>query len=99
MPTYMIFIERSWRAIASSCEGLTMKVVVLIPGIMGSELKLNGIKVWPPTLREIASGYRRVDDLASSSVQVGDIIRALYCYGVYQSLIDQLASWGFVESA
>ena len=76
-----------------------MKVIVLVPGIMGSELTLDGNEVWPPTVGEIQFGYNRIAELASDKTQVADVIRKLSCLSVYQSLVDQLDSWGFVESA
>lgn len=75
-----------------------MRTVVLVPGIMGSRLTLDGTEVWPPTTLELVAGYGRVAALASPRVVVGDLIRSVACVPIYQSLIDQLAQWGFAES-
>ncbi|HXX46755.1 MAG TPA: hypothetical protein VEN47_00915, partial [Myxococcota bacterium] len=76
-----------------------MRTVVLLPGIMGSALTLEGETVWPPTPAELVLGYRRIGKLASPRAVASDLIRSVACFPIYQSLIDQLAQWGFAEAA
>ena len=76
-----------------------MRTVVLLPGIMGSTLVVDGETVWPPTVTELVLGYRRIEKLASPRALPGDLIRSVSCFPIYQSLIDQLGQWGFAESA
>lgn len=75
-----------------------MHVLVLIPGIMGSRLALNGDEVWPPTAAEFLLGYGRLDELMSHNLVATDLIRSA-CIQVYGSLIDRLHAWGFAETA
>ncbi|HXZ85495.1 MAG TPA: hypothetical protein VEI82_08405 [Myxococcota bacterium] len=76
-----------------------MRTIVLLPGIMGSELVLGREQIWPPTPRELVFGYGRIAKLASLQARVGDLVRSVPCYPIYQSLVDQLKAWGFDESA
>jgi hypothetical protein len=76
-----------------------MHVVVLVPGIMGSRLALNGTEVWPPTAGEFVFGYDRLPELMTTGVIATDLIREASCVNVYDSLIDRLHKWGFHESA
>jgi phospholipase A1 len=71
-----------------------MKVIVFVPGIMGSELILpNGTdKVWPPTVLEATvTGYRRTTDLIRSDLRVGDVISSV-CIDFYGSILEHLAA-------
>jgi hypothetical protein len=75
-----------------------MRIVVLVPGIMGSRLTLNGEEIWPPTIPEIKFGYGRLSKLLDPAVRATDVIRQVVsCYQVYGSLIDHLKAWGFGE--
>ena len=76
-----------------------MHVVVLVPGIMGSRLALNGAELWPPTPREAVFGYGRVDELMKAGVVATDVIRNVACVDIYSSLIDRLEAWGFAETS
>lgn len=76
-----------------------MRTVVLLPGIMGSTLAVDGETVWPPTAAELVLGYRRIAKLASPDAVPRDLIRSVACVPIYQTLVDQLGRWGFAESA
>src|SRR5262249_47756515 len=79
-------------------EGVrSMRAVVLVPGIMGSRLALNGTEVWPPTPFEVAAGYKRIADLLSAGLVPTDVIREVACFGIYSTLINSLSSWGYSE--
>lgn len=76
-----------------------MTAVVFVPGIMGSELFLpGGEKVWPPTVAETQFGYDRIDKLLDPSLRVGDIVRAVWCVGVYGPLVKTFEKLGFKET-
>jgi hypothetical protein len=80
-------------------EDRAMQHVVFVPGIMGSELVApDGTAVWPPTALETQFGYRRVHQLLRDDLRVGDIVRKVWCVGVYRPLIDTLRDIGFAEA-
>ncbi len=71
-----------------------MKVIVFVPGIMGSELlRPNGTdKVWPPTVLEATvTGYGRTEELIAPDLRVGDVIGSV-CVDFYGSILDHLAA-------
>lgn len=76
-----------------------MHAVVVIPGIMGTELLLPGPggveTVWPPTALETKFGYGRVDRLASPQATAGKIISNVLCVEFYRPLFKQLEKLGF----
>lgn len=75
-----------------------MTHIVFVPGTMGSELILpNGEVVWPPTAGETQFGYNRTDKLLVPDLRVGDIVRAVWCVGVYRPLIATFEKMGFKE--
>ncbi len=76
-----------------------MDYVVLVPGIMGSEL-VDGRnrKVWPPKLREMAFGYGRIRELMGDDVRPSGILRNVSLYGVYESLIDDIERCGYTTN-
>lgn len=79
-----------------------MHAVVVVPGIMGTELFLPAAegsaekeKVWPPTALETQFGYRRREKLARGDVEPGAIITKVLCFNFYQPLFDCLGDLGF----
>lgn len=75
-----------------------MTQMIFVPGIMGSELILpDGEVVWPPTALETQFGYDRIDKLLDPSLRVGDVVRAVWCVGVYRPLITTFEKMGFRE--
>lgn len=76
-----------------------MKLLVVVPGIMGSELRLPDEKVWPPKVREVIFGYKRLDKLMRDDLVVGDIISRVGPKGVYRSLIDDLHLCGYADQS
>lgn len=76
-----------------------MKCVVFVPGTMGSILAApDGEEVWPPTPLEVALGYKRKEKLLRDDLIVGDIVRGVSCFDVYEPLLDTFAAMGFKES-
>lgn len=72
-----------------------MTAIIFIPGILGSELLLNGEKVWPPSLVEIITGYQRLASLMDPNVEAGDPISKVFVkdfYGPLQSDLQKIAN-------
>lgn len=70
-----------------------MKIVIFIPGIMGTRLILPAEfndgkveEVWPPKPLEVIRGYKRIDKLQHPYLQVGDIIDDIACFGFYSTI-------------
>lgn len=75
-----------------------MNCVVILPGTLGTRLATpGGDEIWPPTPTETQFGYHRIDALLDPKLVVGDIIRKVWCFNVYQPLIDQMTDMGFTE--
>lgn len=73
-----------------------LHVVILIPGIMGSELKLGDEIVWPGSTWSLIGAYTKMDQLLDDGVVATDCIRSFYL-PQYSNLIKKLANWGFSE--
>ena len=65
-----------------------MHTLLLIPGIIGSKLKLGNREIWPPYPIEIATHYskKHVKDLLKPAVVSSGIIQEIACYPVYRPL-------------
>lgn len=74
------------------------QAVVLVPGIMGSELKKGGEVIWPGNPLELWFPYSHMDELLDPATEVGDIIRSVSISEQYGALVDSLGSWGYVEN-
>src|SRR4051794_12741368 len=72
-------------------------VTVLIPGIMGSELRLDGEVIWPGPIRSLVLPYRKMDKLLNPDLTATDLIRSYAFSSQYQALIDDLGELGFRE--
>jgi pimeloyl-ACP methyl ester carboxylesterase len=73
------------------------KVIVFLPGIMGSELQLGSEVVWPPTVSETVFGYKRIDKLQNPAARATKVISNVSCVDFYaplQSLFQQLGYTG-----
>jgi hypothetical protein len=61
-----------------------MDTIILVPGIEGSTLALNGNEIWPLTLPEIIFGYppSRIDQLLDPAAVATGIIneRCMYSH-------------------
>ena len=73
-------------------------VVVLVPGIMGSVLKLEEELIWPGNLIELRLPYRKMDKLLHPDLKATDCIRS-FVMPVYKAIIDVFDIWGFNEHA
>ena len=75
-----------------------MDSIILVPGIEGSTLALNGNEIWPLTLPEIMFGYSpsRIDQLLDPAAVATGIIKNVACITIYQPLdddLDVIANW------
>ncbi|MEP6622356.1 MAG: hypothetical protein ABJE47_23740, partial [bacterium] len=76
---------------------ITPTVVVFVPGILGTQLTLDGEVVWPGTVLEYVRGYDRMDQLLDNRTVAGDIIRSFGPMKQYVTLVDDLARCGYSE--
>jgi pimeloyl-ACP methyl ester carboxylesterase len=74
-------------------------LVVLVPGIMGSELRRGTELVWPGPLHSLLLPYRQMDALTSDDLVATDVIRTYSISTQYQALIDDLITCGFREKS
>ena len=72
-------------------------VAVVIPGIMGSRLKLADELVWPGPVLSLVLPYSKITELLSPKVVPDGSIRQ-YVTTLYQPLFDDLEAWGFHEA-
>ena len=73
------------------------EAIVVIPGIMGSELKDNGEVIWPGKIWELKSPYKHMESLRKPDLEVSDIIRDYPFEKQYADLIESLNKGGFEE--
>lgn len=73
-----------------------METIVVVPGIMGSDLWLDGERLWPPKIG-ITMRVENPDLLLNPRVTTRDIIRRIVVFGFYEKLLDPLKSWGYTE--
>jgi pimeloyl-ACP methyl ester carboxylesterase len=72
-------------------------VAILVPGIMGSVLKLGDEIIWPGPVTSLWLPYRKMKELLREDLVATDCIRTFSITNQYQSLIDDLATCGFSE--
>lgn len=80
------------------------RVAVLVPGIMGSVLKLkraDGTRevVWPGPVSSLVLPYKKMDELMLDDLEATDLIRRVSVSEQYQKIVDDLAACGFAEKA
>jgi pimeloyl-ACP methyl ester carboxylesterase len=74
-------------------------LVILVPGIMGSELRRGTELVWPGPLESLLLPYRKMDALTGDDLVATDVIRTYSLSKQYQALIDDLDACGFREES
>jgi pimeloyl-ACP methyl ester carboxylesterase len=74
------------------------KIAILVPGIMGTELRLDGEVIWPGSVLSFVTGFKRMPELLREDLVPTDVIRSFSISTQYQSLIDDLGTCGFRES-
>ena len=69
-----------------------MDAIVLLPGITGSSLDLNGQEIWPPNWDEVTSHYKRLPQLLDDHDEVGEIIKSVIvpCAEAYAPIAQDL---------
>jgi hypothetical protein len=72
-------------------------VTVLVPGIMGSELRLGNELIWPGPFVNLLLPYRQMDKLLDPNLTATDVIRRYAFSTQYQALINDLDTLGFRE--
>ena len=72
-------------------------VAVVVPGIMGSRLKLGDDLVWPGPVLSLVLPYTKMTELLSPNLTVDGCIRQ-YVVSQYQPLFADLEQWGFHEA-
>ena len=78
---------------------MTAHVAVVVPGALGSVLKLGDEVVWPDPFMNFASPEKQVEKLLHPKVEPSDVIRSFMLSRQYQALIDVLEAWKFHEKA
>lgn len=73
-------------------------VAVLVPGIMGSVLKLSDDIIWPGPLASLWLPYGRMQEFMREDLVATDCIRSFSITTQYQALIDDLITCGFSEA-
>jgi pimeloyl-ACP methyl ester carboxylesterase len=72
--------------------------VILLPGIMGSVLKLGEKVIWPGPLSSLWLPYGKMQELMRQDLVATDCIRTFSVTKQYQTLIDDLETCGFAEA-
>jgi pimeloyl-ACP methyl ester carboxylesterase len=72
-------------------------VIVFLPGILGSVLKLNEKVVWPGSIFHLHGPYPNLNELTDPNLVATDVIRSVCVSKQYVALIDTLAECGFTE--
>ncbi len=72
-------------------------VVVLIPGIMGSELKLKDKLIWPGPPHTLLLPYRLMEELMREDLVATGVIETYSITTQYKALIDDLATLEFTD--
>jgi phospholipase A1 len=73
-------------------------VAILVPGIMGSVLKLGDEIIWPGSLSSLLFPYEKMQELMLDDLVATDCIRSFSISNQYQGLIDDLEQLGFSEA-
>lgn len=72
--------------------------VVVVPGIMGSELRLGAEVVWPGSgFDTFVTRYDRLDELLREDLVATRLIERVWVFGVYAELLADLRVLGFRE--
>ncbi|WP_144289773.1 lipase/acyltransferase domain-containing protein [Ideonella sp. A 288] len=74
------------------------EAVILVPGIMGSQLYQGQELIWPGSAAELLFPYSKMKELLDPDLQVGDIIRSVAISNQYESLVEALGLCGFDEA-
>ncbi|HYG10131.1 MAG TPA: alpha/beta fold hydrolase [Pyrinomonadaceae bacterium] len=78
------------------------RVVILVPGIMGSVLELRHAGgqsevIWPGPFSSLIFAYNKMNELLIPELEATDLIRRFSISNQYQQIIDDLGKCGFRE--
>lgn len=73
------------------------EIVVFLPGIMGSELRLVDKRIWPGSVGSLFGAYKQMDELLRPDLVAVDVIRSFSVSEQYKALLDDLRKFGFEE--
>ena len=73
------------------------QVAVVVPGIMGSELRAADELVWPGPFQSLVFTYDRLPALLSDALAATDVIRSYSIAKQYGALLEDLQRCGFEE--
>jgi pimeloyl-ACP methyl ester carboxylesterase len=74
------------------------RVAIVVPGIMGSELRLNGEVIWPGSFLSLFLPYGKMNELMNPNLDATDLIRTYSVSTQYAKLIEDLERCGFREN-
>src|SRR5690242_12984725 len=66
------------------------QALILVPGIEGSRLSLNGTEIWPPTFWEAILGYHRIAELRNPAAYATAVVDKVAFVAIYKPIIDDL---------
>src|SRR5512143_970273 len=73
------------------------QVALLVPGIMGSELSLDGEIIWPGPVQSLVFPYTKMDKLLCDDLDVTGVIKTFSISDQYKAVMDDLETCGFHE--
>ena len=74
------------------------RIAIVVPGIMGSVLKLGDLVVWPGPVSSLMLPFNKMKELMREDLEATDCIRNYFITSQYQRLINDLESCGFREA-
>lgn len=75
------------------------QVAILVPGIMGSVLKLGSEVIWPGPPQSLVLTFKKMVQLMDDQILATDVIRSYAVFShQYQALINDLGACGFFEN-
>lgn len=73
-------------------------IVILVPGIMGSILELDGEVIWPGPVNSLLLPYGKMRELMREDLVATDCIRSYFISQQYQRLVEDLETCGMNEA-
>lgn len=75
------------------------QIAVVVPGLMGSELRLGNDVIWPGPVSSLWLPYTKMAELTRDDLVATDVIRQVSFSRQYATLIDELTMCGFRETS
>lgn len=73
------------------------KLVVFVPGILGSELRSSRGKVWPPSALEVLFKKADVDEIMTDDIRSSGVISQVGPKAVYKTILRDIKDCGYIE--